>query len=85
MTETPITETPADFEQARDALRLKVFSSVAHDLKTPLACIIGSLGTLDQMSTSLSSEQRDMLVKTALTEAQRLNDFISAMLEKAKS
>lgn len=76
---------PTDFEKECAQLRAKVFSSVAHDLKTPLACIIGSLGTLDQMSASLSSEQRDMLVKTALGEAQRLNDIIATMLEKAKS
>lgn len=72
----------SDFEQERDALHRKVFSSVAHDLRTPLACIIGSLGTLDQMRASLSPEQYDTLVKVALTEAQRLNALVTEMLER---
>ena len=75
---------PTDFDGERDALRMKVFSSVAHDLRTPLACIIGSLGTLDQMSSSLSPEQHDALVKTALAEAHRLDGFVTEMLEKVK-
>ncbi len=84
MTEISTTEVLPNLEQERDALRVKVFSSVAHDLRTPLACIIGSLGTLDQMDTSLSPEQRDTLVKTALAEAHRLDDFVAEMLDKVK-
>lgn len=75
---------PPDFEKECEQLRTKVFSSVAHDLRTPLACIIGSLGTLDEMSDKLSSEQRDTLVKTALVEAQRLDGFVTEMLDKVK-
>ena len=75
---------PTDFEKECAQLRAKVFSSVAHDLKTPLACIIGSLQTLDQMSDKLSPEQRDTLIKTALTEAHRLDVLFAAMLDKAK-
>ncbi len=73
-----------DFEQACDALRIKIFSSVAHDLKTPLACIIGSLQTLLYMHEKLSPEQRHTLVKTALAETQRLDGSISEMLAKAQ-
>ena len=31
------------FEQERDRLHLEMMSAVSHDLKTPLASIIGSL------------------------------------------
>lgn len=75
---------PTDFEAKHDELRKKVFSAVAHDLKTPLACIIGSLQTLDQMKEKLSAEQHDMLVKMALSEAQRLDTLFATMLDKAK-
>ena len=84
MTEISTTQVLPNLEQEHDALRVKVFSSVAHDLRTPLACIIGSLGTLDQMDTSLSPEQRTTLVKTALAEAHRLDDFVTEMLDKVK-
>lgn len=75
---------PPDFDEERDALRMRVFSAVAHDLRTPLACIIGSLGILDQMGASLSPEQHDALIKTALTEAHRLDGFFAEMLDKVK-
>lgn len=84
MTEISTTEVLPNLEQERDALLVKVFSSVAHDLRTPLACIIGSLGTLDQMDASLSPKQRTTLVKTALAEAHRLDDFVTEMLDKVK-
>ncbi len=74
----------SDFERMREQLQNRVFSSVAHDLKTPLACIIGSLQTLDQMRNKLSPEQCDMLIKTALTEAHRLDVLFATMLNKAK-
>lgn len=84
MAETPITAISPNLEQECGALRMEVFSVVAHDLQTPLSCIIGSLGTLEQMSASLSPEQRDALVRIALAEAQRLADFISELLDKVK-
>lgn len=85
MVETPNTpNTSHDHLRERDALRRKVFSSVAHDLNTPLACIIGSLQTLDQMSAVLSPGQRDTLIKTALAEAERLNGFVAEMLARVK-
>lgn len=77
------TESPK-FEQEREQIMRRAFSSVAHELKTPLACIIGSLGTLDQMNDKLSFEQRDALIKMALSEAERLNSLCTTMLDKAR-
>ncbi len=75
---------PADLEQKHEALQAKIFSSVAHDIRTPLACIIGSLQTLDQMNSKLSPTQRDMLIKIALAEAQRLDGLLTERLDEAK-
>ncbi len=75
---------PPDFEQMREQMQQRVFSSVAHDLRTPLACIIGSLDILEQMKEKLSSEQKDSLISSAQAEAHRLDSFITQMLEKAK-
>jgi K+-sensing histidine kinase KdpD len=68
----------------REQLQQRVFSSVAHDLKTPLACIIGSLQMLDQMKDKITVEQRDMLVETALAEAHRLEALVATVMDKAK-
>ncbi|MFZ4125143.1 MAG: histidine kinase dimerization/phospho-acceptor domain-containing protein [Rickettsiales bacterium] len=76
---------PLDVEKERDVLRRRIFSSVAHDAKTPLACIIGSLQTLDQMRKSPSPEQCEILIKTALNEAYRLDMLFSEVLHKEKS
>lgn len=75
---------PTDFDKERLQLRMRAFSSVAHDLRTPLACMIGSLETLSQMKESLSSQQRDALITTALSEARRLDGFVTDMLDKVK-
>ena len=83
-THIPMSTEPTDFETMRRALQNQAFSSVAHDLRTPLACIIGSLQTLDQMKTKLSPQQCEMLVSTALTEAHRLDVLFTAMLDNVK-
>ena len=84
MSTNPMSTNPTDFEQMRDQMQQRVFSSVAHDLKTPLACIIGSLDILEQMKDKLSSEQKDSLISSALAEAHRLDALCTKMLEKAK-
>ncbi len=77
-------ECKTDLEQARNELLRKAFNVVAHDFKTPLSVIIGSLGIIERMKDSLSPEQIDSLIKSALTEAHRLDDMISKTLESAK-
>jgi two-component system, OmpR family, sensor histidine kinase KdpD len=84
MNKIPTTEPTEEYRKERDALRMTLFSDVAHDLRTPLACIMGSLGTLEQMSAYLTSQQRDALIAIARTEAQKLDGFISEMLDKVK-
>lgn len=74
---------PEAFEEACEAMRRRVFSTVAHDLKTPLACIMGALESLDHMKDKLSLQQRDTLVGVALDQANRLNDLFTRMLDNA--
>jgi len=74
----------SDALQEREQLLRKVFSDVAHDLKTPLACIIGSLEIMQRLQETLSPQDREILMQTAITEAHRLDGFISDMLGKAK-
>lgn len=74
-----------EFNHEREQLLQRVFSSVAHDFKTPLACVIGSLGILDHMGDKISPEQRDALIKNALAEANKLNTRVTAMLDSANT
>jgi len=82
---TPVnTNTPNNFEQDRDRLHLQMMSAVSHDLKTPLASIIGSLEIHNKMNAALSAEKKTMLLETALEEAYRLDGFISNILDMAR-
>lgn len=68
----------------REKLRTSLLSSVSHDLKTPLAAILGSLSVHRSMYEKLPEKQRHELTDAALTEAQRLDSFITNILDLAK-
>ena len=68
----------------REKLRTSLLSSVSHDLKTPLAAILGSLSVYRTMYDKLPESQRRELTDAALTEAQRLDSFITNILDLAK-
>jgi len=78
--------TPMDakFAEDRDRLHLQMMSAVSHDLKTPLASIIGSLEIHDKMKEMLTEEKKEILLKTALEEAYRLDGFITNILDQAR-
>ena len=61
-----------------------MLSSVSHDLKTPLATIIGSLEVMTMLSDRLPEEKKKSLIASALTEAFRLDYFITNILDMAK-
>lgn len=68
----------------REKLRAMLLSSVSHDLKTPLASVIGSLSVYRSMGATLSEEHRNTLINTALDEAQRLDSFITNILDMTR-
>jgi len=73
-----------ELSNEREIMLRKVFSVISHDLKTPLACIIGSLEIIERMNETISDDDRNALISSAISEARRLDGFISEMLEKAK-
>ncbi|WP_417789328.1 ATP-binding protein [Terasakiella pusilla] len=76
----------SQMREEREKLRAMLLSSVSHDLKTPLASIIGSLSVYKRMRKSdrLVPEIADELTDTALSEAQRLDSFISNILDMTR-
>ncbi|MFS8036157.1 DUF4118 domain-containing protein [Xanthobacter sp. AM11] len=78
-----------DIEAARlaaetDRLRSALLTSISHDLKTPLASILGAAGTLRSFSGALAERQRADLLATIEEEAQRLNRFIANLLDMTR-
>lgn len=78
---TPIDES---FDEARERTHRQMLSTVSHDLKTPLATIIGSLEIYTRMADKLAPEKKQMLIQSALGEAYRLDGFITNILDMAK-
>jgi two-component system sensor histidine kinase KdpD len=74
-----------DIDQAQvvaetERLRSALLTSISHDLKTPLASIIGSASSLRSFGGSFDAETRDELLLTVQEEAERLNRFIGNIL-----
>jgi two-component system, OmpR family, sensor histidine kinase KdpD len=59
-------------------------TSISHDLKTPLAAILGSAGTLRDLSNALSDGEKAELLTTVIDESERLNRFIANLLDMTK-
>lgn len=64
----------------RESIRNALLTSLSHDLKTPLAGIIGAVTTLNLSKTDLTKEQEHTLIKTIYTESERLNGFVTNLL-----
>jgi two-component system sensor histidine kinase KdpD len=79
----------ADVDRAKlaaeaDRLRSALLTSISHDLKTPLAAILGASGTLRDYFDSMSADDRTDLLSTVVDESERLNRFIANLLDMTK-
>jgi two-component system sensor histidine kinase KdpD len=71
-------------EKEREQLRSALLSSISHDLRTPLATMIGSVSTLIDLPDSLSGDQKTELLDNTLSEARRLDRYIQKLLDMTK-
>jgi two-component system, OmpR family, sensor histidine kinase KdpD len=67
-----------------DRLRTALLTSISHDLRTPLAAVLGAAGTLGSLSDVLDQHAKADLVATIISEAERLNRFIANLLDMTK-
>jgi len=70
----------SETEQLRSAL----LSSISHDLRTPLATIIGSTTSLLEYGESFSQQNRLELLSSVVEEAQRLDRHIQNLLDMTR-
>ena len=78
-----------DLDQAKrrveaDRLRAALLTSISHDLKTPLASIVGAAGALKDLSGALDDDAKVDLAATILEELERLNRFIANLLDMTR-
>jgi two-component system sensor histidine kinase KdpD len=67
-----------------DQLRSALLTSISHDLKTPLAGILGAASTLRGLADALDERAKADLVTTIIDEAERLNRFIANLLDMTR-
>jgi two-component system, OmpR family, sensor histidine kinase KdpD len=73
-------ERAAETERLRSAL----LTSISHDLKTPLAAVLGAASALRDLGAKLSEAERADLLVTIIDESERLNRFIANLLDMTK-
>ena len=67
-----------------ERLRNALLSSVSHDLRSPLASMIGAAGTLISYEEKLPPEERRDLLQAILGEGQRLDRYIQNLLDMTR-
>ena len=77
-----------DFDKAkraaeRDQLLAALLTSISHDLRTPLASILGAADSLGSLP-DLKPRDRTELLATIQEEAERLNRFIANLLDMTR-
>jgi two-component system sensor histidine kinase KdpD len=78
-----------DMERVRrtvetERLRSALLTSISHDLKTPLAAVLGAAGALRDLSGKLTDIEKLDLLGTVIDESERLNRFIANLLDMTK-
>lgn len=64
-----------------DHLREAIIGSISHDLRTPLAAILGSASTLEAYGSLCSEAERAELVAAIREQAERLDRFLGRLLD----
>ncbi len=67
-----------------ERLRSALLTSISHDLKTPLASVLGAASAMRDLESGLSDTQKRDLLATVIDESERLNRFIANLLDMTK-
>ncbi|MBW8850511.1 MAG: DUF4118 domain-containing protein [Xanthomonadales bacterium] len=68
----------------RERLRAALLSSVSHDLRSPLAAILGAAGALESYGERLPADERGALLETVRQEGERLDRYIQNLLDMTR-
>ena len=67
-----------------DRLARALLTSISHDLRTPLASVLGAASTLRDLDAALPPEAKADLLATIIEESERLNRFIVNLLDMTR-
>ncbi len=74
----------AKLQAETDRLRSALLTSISHDLRTPLASILGAATSLMSQHGSLEEADRTAMLRTIQEESERLNRFIGNLLDMTR-
>jgi two-component system sensor histidine kinase KdpD len=74
----------SQLEMESERLRNSLLSSISHDLRTPLATIVGSSSALAENGGSLSPQDQAELSSGIYDEALRMSNLVNNILDMAK-
>jgi two-component system sensor histidine kinase KdpD len=74
----------ATLKMQAETLRNSLLSSISHDLRNPLATIVGAASTLETDEERLNKDSRRKLVTAISEEAQRMSDLTIKILDMAR-
>jgi two-component system sensor histidine kinase KdpD len=67
-----------------ERLRSALLTSLSHDLRTPLAAILGAATGLETYGATLPPPERASLLRTIREEAERLSQFVANLLDMTR-
>jgi two-component system, OmpR family, sensor histidine kinase KdpD len=67
-----------------ERLRAALLTSISHDLRTPLASILGAVSSLRSFPEKYGAAEREELLATMQDEAERLNRFVANLLDMTR-
>jgi two-component system sensor histidine kinase KdpD len=76
--------TEAETLRRTDELKSALLNAVSHDLRTPLASILASAGSLCQHDIAWSDDEKDEFAGAIVEEAQRLNGIVGNLLDLSR-
>ena len=76
--------TEAEILRRTDELKNALLGAVSHDLRTPLASIVASAGSLRQTDVQWTDAERESFLSDIETEARRLSRIVSNLLDLSR-
>jgi two-component system, OmpR family, sensor histidine kinase KdpD len=76
--------TDAEILRRADALKNALLSAVSHDLRTPLATIVASAGSLRQIDVRWTDAERETFLSDIEQEARRLSRIVGNLLDLSR-
>jgi two-component system, OmpR family, sensor histidine kinase KdpD len=74
----------ARLQAETERLRSSLLTSISHDLRTPLASIIGTITSLRSFGKLYDEATRDEMLATVQDEGERLNRFVANLLDMTR-